>query len=279
MYSKTRLCNPILAISIWACPASAETPAMDMHRARQIAEAIELHTTPDEAIRLEASGIEFRGLYRDAVSKDLRGGVILLHGRHSSQDSANLIHPLRQGLPEHGWSSLSLAMPIAEPDDLQGHAARLEEAIERLQSAVTFFTQKNLTNIALLAHDTGTWAALGYLARSPDSTVKAAVLVDPVPIPDLDPSPIAADRPSFTGLPILEILSSRLSSPADDMSRKRAAMKNNPAYRLLVLNEPDRGWQDMEDFLINRIHGWLTSLQMDPAKRSKSNRPNGAYRK
>ncbi|BBA34110.1 uncharacterized protein sS8_2158 [Methylocaldum marinum] len=99
---------------------------MDMHRERQIAEAIEPHTTSDDTIRLEASGVEFRGQYRDTVSKDLRGGIILLHGRHSNQDAAELVRPLRRGLP------------------------------------------------------------------------------------------------------ILEILSSRLSAPADDASRKRAALKNNP---------------------------------------------------
>lgn len=266
MCSKTRLCKQILIISISACLASSETLATDVHRERQIADDIGTRTHPDEAIRLEASDFGFQGLYREAVSKDVRGGVILLHGRHSNQDAADLIRPLRLGLPVHGWSSLSLAMPISDADDLQGHANLLAETTARLQSSVEFLKQKKIGNIALLAHDIGAWTALSYLADSPDGAVKAAVLIDPAPVRKLDPPPISPDSLSAIRLPILEILSSRISVPMDDeASRKRAAMKTNPSYRLLVLNEPDHGWQDIGEFLVNRVHGWLTNLQISAA--------------
>lgn len=257
MFRKS-LYKRISAISIIACLASGETPATDVHRERQIADELGSRANPDEAIRLEASGLEFQGLYREAVSKDPGGGVILLHGRHSNQDAAAFVRPLRLGLPEHGWSSLSLAMPVPDPDDLQGNANLLPEAVARLHSGVAFLERKNTGNIAILALDTGAWAALSYLARSPDRAVKAAVLLDAAPASELDPPPIAPDTLSTIRLPVLEILSGRISARAgDDASRKRADMKPSATYRLLVLDEPDHGWQDIGDFLVNRIHGWL----------------------
>lgn len=263
MCLKTRLCNQVLAISISACLASGAILATDVHQEHQIAKDIGTRINPNEAIWLETADFRFQGLYREAVSKNVRGGVILLHGSHSHQDAADFIHPLRRGLPEHGWSSLSLAMPTSESGDLQSDANLLPEAILRLHSGVAFLKPKNIGNIALLAHDTGAWAALNYLAQSPDQAVKAVVLIDPAPIREPDPVPISPDRLSTIRVPMLEILSSRLSVPIDEeTSRKRTAMKTNSSYRLLVLNEPDHGWQDIEDFLINRVHGWLASLQM-----------------
>jgi pimeloyl-ACP methyl ester carboxylesterase len=118
----------------------------------------------------------------------------------------------------------------------------------------------------LLAHDTGAWTVLNYLANSPAGNVRAAVLIDPAPMRELDPPPLSPDSLSTIRLPILEILSSRISVPIhDEASRRRAAMKTNPSYRLLVLNEPDHGWQDIGEFLVNRVHGWLTNLQIGAA--------------
>ncbi len=258
--------KPVLGVWLLACLASGELPAMDMDRELQIAEEITARAHPDEAIRLEASGLGFQGLYREAVSKDVRGGIVLLHGRDSNQDAADLIRPLRLGLAEHGWSTLSLAMPIAVSDDLQGYADLVPEAIARLQAGIAFLKEKKIGTIALLAHDTGAWTVLRYLADTPDSSVKAAVLIDPPPVREFDVPPISPGSPSAVRLPILEILSRRVSVPMDDeASRKRTAMQANPSYRLVILNEPDRGWQDSGDFLLNRIHGWLSQLQAFPA--------------
>lgn len=259
--------KPVLGAWLLACLASGELWAMDMHRELQIAEEIGARAHPDEAIRLEASGLGFQGLYREAVSKDVRGGIVLLHGRDSNQDAADLIRPLRRGLTEHGWSTLSLAMPIAVPDNPQGHADLVPEAIARLQSGIAFLKEKKIETIALLAHDAGAWTVLRYLADASDSSVKAAVLIDPSPVRELDVPPISpAGSPSAVRLPMLEILSRRMSVPMDDeASRKRTAMKANPSYRLVILNEPDRGWQDSGDFLLNRIHGWLSQLQASAA--------------
>lgn len=125
----------------------------------------------------------------------MRGGIVLLHGRDSNQDAADLIRPLRLGLPEHGWSTLSLAMPIAVSDNPQGHADLVPEAIARLQSSIDFLKEKKIGTIALLAHDTGTWTVLRYLADTPDSSVKAAVLIDPAPVRELDVPPIFPGSP------------------------------------------------------------------------------------
>lgn len=258
--------KPVLGVWLLASLASGELWATNMYRELQIAENIDARARPGEAVRLEASGLGFQGLYREAVSKDVRGAVVLLHGRDSNQDAADLIRPLRQGLPEHGWSTLSLAMPIAVPDDPRGYANLVPEAIARLQSGIAFLKEKNLGRIALLAHDTGTWGTLRYLAGNPDNSVTGAVLIDPAPVRKLGAPPISIDSLSAVRLPILEILSRRVSVSIDDeVSGKRTVMKANPSYRLLVLNEPDRGWQDSEDFLLSRIHGWLSQLQAGAA--------------
>lgn len=89
--------KPVLGIGLLAWLASGELWATDGYRELQITQDIDARTSPGEVVRLQASGLEFQGLYREAVSKNVRGAVVLLHGRDSNQDAADLIRPLRRG--------------------------------------------------------------------------------------------------------------------------------------------------------------------------------------
>ncbi|WP_019341334.1 DUF3530 family protein [Stutzerimonas stutzeri] len=71
-----------------------------------------LRQLPDkEFVSLKADTDDFAALWRPANVGDPRGVIILLPGDGESADWPRGIGPLRRGLPDHGWHTLSLSLP------------------------------------------------------------------------------------------------------------------------------------------------------------------------
>jgi pimeloyl-ACP methyl ester carboxylesterase len=252
-----------IALLVFALVGRSLVTAADLDHERDIAEQLASRSSSREVVQLETSGIPFQGLFREALIKNRYGGVIVLPGRQANQDSTELIQPLRIQLSRHGWSSLSLSLPMADTEtESQDYTALLPEAVARLRAGVQFLKQKNIDSIALIGHDTGVWVALSYLLQQPDPLVKAVVLIDPAPTRFLPAFPVTLDRLGQTRTPILDILSNRGNPMSNDEAReRRAALKDNWEYRQIVINEPHQRWEDLEDYLTNRIHGWLSRMK------------------
>lgn len=71
-----------------------------------------LHQLPaDEFVSLEAGGHDFVALWRPANVGTSKGVIILLPGEGESADWPQGIGPLRRGLPDYGWQTLSISLP------------------------------------------------------------------------------------------------------------------------------------------------------------------------
>lgn len=67
-----------------------------------------------EAEMLEADGQEFLGIYTESELEKAQGAVIIMHGRGLHPYWVDVTRPLRQDLPEYGWHTLSIQMPVLE---------------------------------------------------------------------------------------------------------------------------------------------------------------------
>jgi hypothetical protein len=65
-----------------------------------------------EDVKLTAHSVEFLALYAEPTTEQQKGAVILLHGIGVHPAWPDVIEPLRMELPEYGWHTLSLQMPI-----------------------------------------------------------------------------------------------------------------------------------------------------------------------
>ncbi|MEY4194814.1 MAG: hypothetical protein RLZZ226_1182 [Pseudomonadota bacterium] len=238
----------------------------DLDDERELAAQLAARNSPEDVLKLSVSGIPFQGLYRDSLVKQRRGGIILLHGRKSNQDAAELIHPLRVALPGHGWATLTCSLPLAETDaEAANFASLMPESVGRLRAAVTAMQQKDIQDIALIGHDSGAWVALNYLLQQPDPAIRAVVLLDPAPIRGLDKFPVKLARLSSLKLPLLELLSHRSGDTPDDEARERkTALKTLADYHQIRVETPNDGWKTVEDYLLQRLHGWLSRMLARP---------------
>ena len=87
-----------------------ERPALPSRSDVMAAELARL-LPPAEVINLQASGETFMALWRPANVAEPKGLVILLPGEGESADWPRGIGPLRRGLPDHGWHTLSVSLP------------------------------------------------------------------------------------------------------------------------------------------------------------------------
>lgn len=89
-------------------PRPRSEPDPDAVKVAELAKALEPRT---QVLWLPTGGTPALGLYQPQGSGELHGSVILFHDDQTHADWPNLVRPLRLGLPDKGWDTLSLQLP------------------------------------------------------------------------------------------------------------------------------------------------------------------------
>lgn len=84
-------------------PTASRADAMAADLVRQL--------SASEFVSLKEGDADFVALWRPANAGSPKGVIILLPGEGESADWPSGIGPLRRGLPDHGWHTLSLSLP------------------------------------------------------------------------------------------------------------------------------------------------------------------------
>lgn len=99
----------------WGLETEAEQPAptqrSDYDFMHHLLAALVAEVEPQQLIQLPLEDSSFLALYLPALSAQPKGQVLLLPGEGQHPNWPEGLAPLRQGLPEYGWSSLALALP------------------------------------------------------------------------------------------------------------------------------------------------------------------------
>ena len=141
----------------------------------------------------QGNGHKFLGLYTPV--DNAKAGVIVVHGIGIHPDWG-LISMLRQSLPDAGYATLSIQMPILAADaKAEQYPPTFDEAAERLKLAVEFLRGKGYGKVAIVSHSLGCRMSYHYLAGAGAAPVNAWVALS---------SPGDEDRSKLT-LPILDL--------------------------------------------------------------------------
>ncbi len=251
-----RLCY-VLVLLLFQFPAGASDLAKEKRWSEQVSDSL----IDGEAIELKAGDTGFLGIYTEAQQGASGRAVILAHGIGVHPDWPDVIHPLRVGLPEHGWSTLSIQMPILENDaELKSYLPLFDEAGPRLAAAAAYLRKQGAKTVVIVAHSLGAAMAARYVADNPKA-VDGLVLVSVGRI-EIDPKMDAVAALEKIKLPVFDLYGSRdLESVLGSVSARAGAARKagNDDFRQFSLEGAGHFFRGTEDELVRRVYGWLKS--------------------
>lgn len=87
------------------------SPSTENKRATSLLDHMRLMEREDEVITLSNPEEEFYGLYLPQASGQPQGGILILHDEQQHGHWPEIIGPLREYLPQFGWSTLTIELP------------------------------------------------------------------------------------------------------------------------------------------------------------------------
>ena len=258
------------AMSFWAfllatlclVPVSPAESA-DQEREDRLTEEMETNLFDGDVISLLPDGETFAAVEMESQADSTRGGIILLHGRGFHADWPENIGPLRVGLSEAGWHTLSLQMPVLEKSAKYfDYLPVLPEALPRIDAAIAHLKDQDISPVVLLAHSCGAHMAMLWMEQYADQGIDAFIGIGmgatDYKQPMHHPFPFAALK-----VPVLDLYG-ELDYPAvHRLAPERLDLINqggNPLSKQMISAGADHDFSDNSEQLIKEVSDWLDSL-------------------
>lgn len=168
----------VFGVALVFCLNTPHLHASDLAKEKRWADQVVDAILTGEAEWLTTGDLEFLSIYTEPTSAKAMGGVIIMHGIGVHPNWADVILPLRTQLPDYGWHTLSLQMPILENEaDVKDYAPLFSEIAPRVDAGIDFLKGKGVTNIVLIGHSMGATMGSYYMANQDQPEIKALVMV------------------------------------------------------------------------------------------------------
>jgi pimeloyl-ACP methyl ester carboxylesterase len=261
-----KLCRVILVTILLAAPCHglASDLAKEKRWAEQVVDAI----FDGEPVTLKDGELDFLAIYTPSAISNSTDAVILLHGLGVHPDWDQVIRPLRTGLPEHGWSTLSLQMPIlANGIGYEEYAPLFIEVPGRIESGIKYLKKQGAKRIVIISHSLGASMAAYYLANNQPEIIAGFVAIGmggASSYPEMN----NIQSLKLIRVPVFDLfgendLAGVLASAKDKKlaveSRKYPAVNNTSSQKMM--GGTDHFFNGQNEALINEVSSWLKGLQ------------------
>ncbi len=254
-----------LALTASLAIAAAAEPAPDLEREQRLSDEAVEGLFGGEAVYLDADGHRFLAVDTEADTEETRGGVIVLHGRGFHPDWADVVNPLRTALPEHGWRTLSLQMPVLEKEaKYYDYVPIFPHALPRIDAAVRYLREQGLEKIVIVAHSCGVHMSMAWIEARGDGDIDAYVGIGmgatDYQQPMKQPFPLARMR-----VPVLDIYGSdEYPGVLRNAPRRAENLRagGNAQSRQVVVPGADHYFRGKNEALVEAVTGWLDGLDL-----------------
>ena len=223
----------------------------------------------------------FFSIYTPHTTAKSRGAIVLMHGTGAHPDWNDIIHPLRVELPDKGWATLSIQLPLVFPpsdnkqeEDVQSRTQVIESSVPRIDAAINFLRAKGYDYISIVAHSFGTLMSLNYLQHKVDKVtpkgtlvINSAVIIGTPSSGSSAPlnSPVMIEK---IKIPLLDLYGSKDldSVMRSAKARKTAARKiPNKQFRQVQTIGADHFYRGLDEELVVYITNWLNKTHSTAA--------------
>ncbi len=241
--------------------------ASNLEREKRMADEIVDVILDGDAVFLKTNNHEFLSSYTEA--DESKGIAIILHGRGFHPDWQDAIYPLRVGLTESGWSTLSVQMPVLEKQArYYDYVPVFSEAVPRIDAAIkyarTMIKNKQDNKVVLIAHSCGAHMAMAWVDANVDASLKIDAYIG-MGMGATDygqpmEKPFPLDKLT---VPLLDVYADGDYPAVLKMAPQRLAMikdAGNKKSKQLIVTDSDHYYEDRGDELTQLISQWLQTL-------------------
>jgi pimeloyl-ACP methyl ester carboxylesterase len=252
---------PALLITLFAflLTAQASDLAKEQRWADQIADAI----FDGEILQLNDGNTDFLAIFTPAEAGNSRDAVILLHGLGVHPDWDQVIRPLRTGLPQKGWSTLSLQMPIlANGVPVEEYAPLFDEAPPRIAAGLDYLRTNGIKRVVVVAHSLGASMGSYSLAQQTDPLLHGFVSIG-MDRSTRHPQMDSVSSLSAISIPTLDIYGEHDNRGVLDSAeaRRQAILAHyNPLSAQRQVAGANHFFDGMDAELVEVVGNWLATL-------------------
>ena len=236
--------------------------AQDLERERRLEAEIVDMIFDGEAIHLAAGAHTFLGIHTQARG-ERRGAVIVLHGRGLHPDWPDVVAPLRTVLPEHGWDTLSLQMPVLEKTaKYYDYVPVFPAAFPRIRAGIEYLRGQGAERVVLAAHSCSVHMAMAFVREHGDAEFDGFIGIG-MGATDYGQRMREAFPLAAMSVPVLDVFGDedypavRREAPGR-LAAMRAAGHPHSAQR--VIPGADHDFRDTGDALVEVVAVWLATL-------------------
>ena len=236
----------------------------DLEREQRMADEIVDVIWDGEAIELEAEGHNFLAIYMEA--DEPKGTVVIAHGRGYHPDWETVVNPLRIGLAEAGWNTLSIQMPVLEKSaKYYDYVEIFDAAGPRIEAALQFAKEQGSEKRVLLAHSCGSHMAMRWIKNSPasalsqfDAYVGVGMGATDYKQPMVEPFQLESMK-----MPVLDLYGFNDYPAVLRMAPDRLQMievAGNPKSAQIAVQGADHYFKGKSEPLVSNVSEWLDTL-------------------
>jgi pimeloyl-ACP methyl ester carboxylesterase len=236
----------------------------DFAREQRMAEEIVDAILDGEPVELAAEGQPFLGIYTEAEQP--RGSVLILHGRGFHPDWPELVQPLRVGLVERGWNTLSIQLPVLDKQAKYfDYIWLFPHAMPRIEAALDYLEKQGGHPVVIVAHSCGSHMAQHWIRDRGDAALRRFDAYVGIGMGATDyrqpmVEPFVLDR---MPMPVLDVYGGNDYPAVLRMAPQRASMleqAGNPVSRQVVVPGADHYFTDMNEVLVEVVAEWLDQV-------------------
>ena len=256
-----------VTLFVWATTSIAQSDVSqpDLAREKRMAAEVEDAVLDGDVVYLNDGNHQFMAIDTEPEG-DTKGAVIILHGRGFHPDWEDTVFPLRTQLPQKGWRTLSLQMPVLEKSaKYYDYVPIFSYAHPRIEAGINYLKEQGIDNIVLLAHSCGAHMAMDWVRSQQGNVgnkIKAYIGVgmgatdykqkmkQPFPLAELD-------------IPVLDIYGEKEYPAVIRMAPERLAMlkkAGNPKSKQVVIPGANHYFTNKGEPLVKAVSEWLDHL-------------------
>ena len=244
------------------CLTSALAVEPDYKREARMADEIVDAILDGDAQWLHTEWRQFLSIYTEAEEVDT--AVVILHGRGFHPDWADAINPLRVGLAEQGFATLSLQMPVLEKEaTYYDYIPIFPYSHARIEAGIKFLREQGYNKIVLLAHSCGVHMAMSWITVAGDASIDAFIGLGMGATDYQQPMPLVFPLAEVK-VPVLDLYGANEFPAVLRMAPQRKSMieqAGNSKSRQQVLDHADHYFTDRGDALVVEVVNWLGRLK------------------